>query len=437
MQTSKAATHLFYPRVLDERAYLGLNLDVANHYAQHSHILNIEAAHTHFKSYGHTEPRSFAIQNKPISDLEFEMVTLKSCERWADDADRFTSDNRRLLDHLLALSESDAKILQRDWYDDSDVPIRWIRNTSCTKMHQCIFFDRWIVQVPCASSSANRAGCEQAQCFQSFNKKIDLLWKFAQVDRGTLDGADETRGEFVELPFSKSSEMLKSLMTSTYLKELPAKPVDRLLQNNAMFHHQSPTLVIVDNFYKNVDHVREFALKQDFVEHPAQHKGRRTDARFMFPGLQQEFERLLDVSIQDWDTMGCNGVFQYCTKDDVIVFHSDLQQYAGIVFLTPDAPPSTGTSLLRSKQTGLRRSPTEEDARRTGKSTQQLSQETYAGKLLDPNAWELVDKVGNVYNRLVLWKGQYIHAASEYFGDTLENGRLFQLFFFNARPNKA
>ena len=44
---------------------------------------------------------------------------------------------------------------------------------------------------------------------------------------------------------------------------------------------------------------------------------------------------------------------------------------------------------------------------------------------------EVVDVAGNVYNRLVLFSGGNIHAASEYFGDCLENCRLWQMFFFD------
>ena len=50
---------------------------------------------------------------------------------------------------------------------------------------------------------------------------------------------------------------------------------------------------------------------------------------------------------------------------------------------------------------------------------------------LDSTEFDLVDVVGNVYNRLVLFDAQVIHAASTYFGTTKENGRLFQLFFFD------
>jgi hypothetical protein len=50
---------------------------------------------------------------------------------------------------------------------------------------------------------------------------------------------------------------------------------------------------------------------------------------------------------------------------------------------------------------------------------------------LDSTPFDQVDVVGNVYNRLVLFDAQLIHAAPLYFGNTLQNSRLFQLFFFD------
>jgi len=45
--------------------------------------------------------------------------------------------------------------------------------------------------------------------------------------------------------------------------------------------------------------------------------------------------------------------------------------------------------------------------------------------------WELVDRIGNVYNRLVLYRGDHFHISLDYFGQDLYDGRLFQTFFFN------
>jgi len=43
----------------------------------------------------------------------------------------------------------------------------------------------------------------------------------------------------------------------------------------------------------------------------------------------------------------------------------------------------------------------------------------------------LVDQIANVYNRLVLYRGDHFHMSLDYFGQGLEDGRLFQTFFFN------
>ena len=45
--------------------------------------------------------------------------------------------------------------------------------------------------------------------------------------------------------------------------------------------------------------------------------------------------------------------------------------------------------------------------------------------------WELVDKLGNLYNRLVIYRGDLYHMSLDYFGRDLQTGRLFQTFFFN------
>jgi hypothetical protein len=47
------------------------------------------------------------------------------------------------------------------------------------------------------------------------------------------------------------------------------------------------------------------------------------------------------------------------------------------------------------------------------------------------SAWINIDRVGNLYNRAVFFKGLQSHISDRYFGDCLENGRLFQTFFFS------
>ena len=44
---------------------------------------------------------------------------------------------------------------------------------------------------------------------------------------------------------------------------------------------------------------------------------------------------------------------------------------------------------------------------------------------------------GNVFNRLVIFDARLIHSAGDYFGHNIETGRLFQMFFFDARTRSA
>jgi hypothetical protein len=61
-----------------------------------------------------------------------------------------------------------------------------------------------------------------------------------------------------------------------------------------------------------------------------------------------------------------------------------------------------------------------------------LNYQIFKNNFYDKSGLEVVDVVGNVYNRLFIFNAKSIHAASEYFGDTKENSRLFQIFFFDA-----
>jgi hypothetical protein len=184
--------------------------------------------------------------------------------------------------------------------------------------------------------------------------------------------------------------------------------------------YKLPSFVVVDNFYKDPDAVRAFAMKQTFQENPNFHKGKRCiNPEFRFPGLKEQFEKILGAKIKDWNAYGTNGCFQYCIAGEQAVYHSDTQQYAGVLFLTPDAPPQTGTQFFRSKV--------------TKKMKTELNEYgiVYKTGHLDSTQFDQVDVVGNVYNRVVLFDARMIHAAPLYFGTDIGNGRLFQLFFFD------
>ena len=148
--------------------------------------------------------------------------------------------------------------------------------------------------------------------------------------------------------------------------------------------------------------------------------------------------RLLNCQIIGWLDMSANGCFQQTGYNDPLVYHSDTQDYAAAIYLTPDAPIGAGTSFSRDRKYHCRRPPTHPlEAERFPNAEKRVATkaEIYThANVVDPGPWELVDRVGAVYNRLVLWDGQLIHSASSYEGlesDAADKSRLVQLFFFN------
>jgi glycosyltransferase involved in cell wall biosynthesis len=203
------------------------------------------------------------------------------------------------------------------------------------------------------------------------------------------------------------------------------------------FHRRMPHLLVVDGFYKDPDAVRRFALEQEYVAAAKTYKGKRTRERFLWPGLREEFQRLLGRLIVDWLKQPANGCFQITGFADPLVWHSDVQSYAAAIYLTPEAPLGAGTSFWRDVKYHCRRPPAHpleadrfaDDAARSLATGEIYNEYNF----VHPDNWELVDKVGAVYNRLVLWDAQLIHSASSYeglHGEAADKARLVHLFFF-------
>lgn len=195
--------------------------------------------------------------------------------------------------------------------------------------------------------------------------------------------------------------------------------------------NQNNRFWVVENFYTDPDSVRKFAL--DKIYYPGEGAvGERTRKQFLFEGLKERFESIMQKKIIDkdaeghgWYDGGINGRFQICDSKNPLVYHCDAQQYAGMIYLTPDAPPECGTSFFRHKQTKVRHN--SEIDWNSGQGNLVFNQHTF----LDKTPYELVDQIGNVYNRLVIFDGGLIHSASQYFGWSRETGRLFHMFFFD------
>jgi hypothetical protein len=178
-------------------------------------------------------------------------------------------------------------------------------------------------------------------------------------------------------------------------------------------------IFVVEDFYEDPNAVREFALQQWYHDDSG-FLGLRTRKQFFFEGVKEKFEDILGMKITDWETMEMNGRFQSNKAGIPGVYHTDDQEWAAAVYLTPNAPFEAGTSFYAHKESKVRDSRGEDWYKA-------FNQKTFT----DSTPYQLVDTVGNVFNRLVMWDAQMIHAAPTYFGWDIDSSRLFQIFFFN------
>jgi hypothetical protein len=158
-------------------------------------------------------------------------------------------------------------------------------------------------------------------------------------------------------------------------------------------------LIITDDFLANPDHVREQVLKIPF-DRTGGFPGVRSD------GADEEYQRyvqqkitaIMGVKIDSWKMDSFS--FQLCTEDVETWVHKDKDaQWAGVLYLTPNAPQEAGTGIFTETK---------------------------------PGEFELQDAIANKYNRLVLYRGDLLHRSLlSGFGNSIETGRLTQVFFFD------
>jgi hypothetical protein len=181
--------------------------------------------------------------------------------------------------------------------------------------------------------------------------------------------------------------------------------------------------IVVDNFYENPYDVRNFALTLEYKKH-----GVIPGKRSILPCITEEqkikIEKIMypfSGKIVNFEPDDTNGTFLYTTRDDIGWVHVDLKyrKWVAIVYLTPNAPIECGTALYRHKNT---------NKRFVSKGENNIKREEGAADLYN---WDIVDNIGNVFNRIFIYQSNYYHNISDFFGKTISDGRLVQTFFFD------
>jgi hypothetical protein len=268
----------------------------------------------------------------------------------------------------------------------------------------------------------------------------------------------------IEIPgdckYAKGNKMYIPIITKTSNAELdlkdkliPANNVNNMQKINPEIHEEikkeieihtkyktlfddiqvrSPScgLIVIDNFYKNPHETRKYILTQEFSVR-GNYPGQRTISyatqhlKDIIQGYVMPFGgKITDFPIPDKTTNAniYNGSFQYTTSRDRSWVHIDgYNNWGGVLYMTPNAPLSSGTAFYKFNDGA--ECQRDQDILENKTQTDTFSQ--------DMTKWQLVDRVGNVFNRLILFNSKRFHMSMDYFGDSKENGRLFQVFFFS------
>jgi hypothetical protein len=259
------------------------------------------------------------------------------------------------------------------------------------------------------------------KCILNFENYIVCLNKDKKIDPNDKQTQDALTFASKAYEYLGNEEQAKEYL-NLLNQDIPIK--EDSTKNTSEFSfkfnsNQNKRMFIVDNFYDNPDEIRNFALNQEYIEDLRWYKGLRSKVMFRPPGLKERFEEIINEKINVFEDHYYNGCFQLCKSNDLQVYHCDVQKWAAMIYLTPNAPLESGTRLHRSKINGCRH------------GSEPNIDNSFSGDFYDSTKFDIVDGAGNIYNRLVIMDAQCIHSAGPYFGSTIETCRLTHLFFFD------
>lgn len=207
--------------------------------------------------------------------------------------------------------------------------------------------------------------------------------------------------------------------------------VQDVLKADRASRNPSCSLIVIDNFYNNAMETRNYILTQEFSV-KGNYPGARTKSyanEHLRDIIQKYVEpyggKITQFPIPKDDKEAkkiYNGAFQFSTSRDRSWVHTDgYNNWAGVLYLTPDAPLSSGTAFFKFHDGSF--GVADGKILNNKKEVDRFSQ--------DMTKWSMVDSVGNVFNRLILFNANNYHMSLDYFGDRKDNSRLFQVFFFS------
>jgi hypothetical protein len=158
--------------------------------------------------------------------------------------------------------------------------------------------------------------------------------------------------------------------------------------------------IILDNFFENPDDIREHALQRRYVKSTKDMGWKGYRCPIYENNILKYIDSKLESTGEDFRNTKMLAYFHYTldnTKDEIENFHfnklhADGVRWAGVVYLTPNPKPNSGTTL-------------------------------------HDYSYNLIHTIDNVYNRFVLYDGYEIHGPEDTFGENISNGRLTLTMF--------
>tara|TARA_X000000368_G_scaffold404383_1_gene380354 strand:+ start:114 stop:722 length:609 start_codon:yes stop_codon:yes gene_type:complete len=195
-------------------------------------------------------------------------------------------------------------------------------------------------------------------------------------------------------------------------------------------------LIIVDDFLKNPDAVRSYALKQNFELFGGKNwPGRDSSECHGAEEMTQACSEVVGQQLAIKPANKCSyfrhtKIGQHGSQH----IHFDPNPgliWAGVLYLTPIFHPTAGTKFWKHKETGWDTSPTMEEASKYGINSHKDMCQFFNTEGNDKSKWIETDNVGFKYNRLVMFNPALWHSNGDWFGTTEDDSRLVQLFFFH------
>ena len=196
------------------------------------------------------------------------------------------------------------------------------------------------------------------------------------------------------------------------------------------------SIIIVDDFLDDPQELRAAALKLTYPEQDGAFPGRNSLQRINVSGLTEAVSRIVGEPLALLSPPQSHAKCRITLAADVgrAKVHVDRSHWSGVLYLSRDEDCRGGTQFFRHRRTGTDHLPLNDQqmAAMGCTSLRQVHQEIIEKDSNDDTKWELSMLVPMRFNRLLVLRPWLWHTAGPAFGDSIENGRLVYLMFFDS-----